>query len=57
MAGTLLYVSEGKIAPDAIPALLASGDRRRAGPTVPACGLYLTGLWYGGAVGGMFIGV
>ncbi|MDR1590265.1 MAG: tRNA pseudouridine(38-40) synthase TruA, partial [Oscillospiraceae bacterium] len=39
MAGTLLYVSEGKIAPDAIPALLASGDRRRAGPTVPACGL------------------
>jgi tRNA pseudouridine38-40 synthase len=54
MAGTLLYVSEGKIAPDALPALLASGDRRLGGPTVPAYGLYLTGLWYDGPVGDMF---
>ncbi|MDR2664686.1 MAG: tRNA pseudouridine(38-40) synthase TruA [Oscillospiraceae bacterium] len=46
MAGTLLYVSEGKISARELPGLLASGDRRRAGPTAPACGLYLTRLWY-----------
>ncbi|MDR2357309.1 MAG: tRNA pseudouridine(38-40) synthase TruA [Oscillospiraceae bacterium] len=54
MAGTLLYVSEGKISPDGVPALLASGDRRLAGPTVPARGLYMTGLWYDGPAGDMF---
>ena len=54
MAGTLLYVSEGKIRPDDIPALLESGDRRIAGPTVPPGGLYMTRIWYPGAVGEMF---
>ena len=54
MAGTLIYVSEGKIMPDAIPALLEQKDRRIAGPTVPPDGLYMTGIWYGGEVGGMF---
>jgi len=53
MAGTLLYVSQGKIAPEEIPALLASGDRRLAGPTVPPEGLALSRLWYDGAVGEM----
>ena len=56
MAGTLIYVSEGKIQPDDIPALLETKDRRLAGPTVPACGLYLTRLWYDGDVGAMFMG-
>ena len=54
MAGTLLYVSEGKIAPDELPGLLKRGDRRLSGPTVPPGGLYLTRLWYEGAVGKMF---
>jgi tRNA pseudouridine38-40 synthase len=46
IAGTLLYVGEGKIAPDAVPALLRAGDRARAGPTAPPHGLYMTGVWY-----------
>lgn len=54
MAGTLLYVSEGKIAPGDIPRLLDRKDRRFAGPTVPPGGLYMTRLWYDGKVGEMF---
>ena len=54
MAGTLIYVSEGKIRPDDIPCLLERKDRRYAGPTVPPGGLYLTRLWYNGPVGEMF---
>ena len=46
ISGTLLYVSEGKLDPEDIPALLESGDRTAAGPTLPACGLYMTGVWY-----------
>lgn len=53
MAGTLIYVSEGKIAANAIPRLLESKERRLSGPTVPPCGLYLTRIWYGGPVGNM----
>ena len=54
MAGTLLYVSEGKIKPVDIPWLLEQKDRRLAGPTVPPEGLYLTRLWYDGAAGELF---
>ncbi len=39
--GTLLSVNEGKITPDALPRIIASCDRSRAGMTVPAHGLYL----------------
>lgn len=53
MAGTLLYVSEGKLEPGDIPALLESRDRRLTGPTVPPGGLYLSRIWYPGAVGEM----
>jgi tRNA pseudouridine38-40 synthase len=53
MAGTLLYVSEGKIAPREIPGLLKMRDRRRMGPTVPPWGLYLNRVWYDGEVGRM----
>jgi len=53
MAGTLLYVSEGKISPDEIPGLLALKDRRLTGPTVPPGGLYLNRIWYDGPVGEM----
>jgi len=53
MAGTLLYVSEGKIPPGDIPFLLAQKDRKQTGPTVPPGGLYMTRIWYDGAVGEM----
>ena len=53
MAGTLLYVSEGKIHPDELPRLLEQKDRRLTGPTVPGCGLYMTRIWYDGKVGEM----
>ena len=53
MAGTLIYVSEGKILPDELPLILNSRDRRRAGPTVPPGGLYMTRIWYDGEVGTM----
>ena len=54
MAGTLIYVSEGKIKPGDIPGLLEKKDRRLAGPTVPPGGLFLTRIWYEGIVGEMF---
>ena len=53
MAGTLIYVSEGKISPKEIPDLLVRRDRRLAGPTVPPGGLFLTRIWYDGEVGEM----
>ena len=46
MAGTVVYAAEGKIRPEGIGALLASGNRTAAGPTVPPGGLYMTQLWY-----------
>ncbi len=39
--GTLLSVNEGKLCIHDLPALIASGERSRAGMTVPAHGLYL----------------
>ena len=54
MAGTLLYVSEGKILPDDLPRLLKQKNRRLTGPTVPPEGLYMTQIWYDGAIGKMF---
>lgn len=46
MVGTLLYVSQGKIAPDAISDIIEKRDRSFAGPTAPACGLYLNKVNY-----------
>lgn len=46
IAGTLLYVGGGKFAPGDIPAILRAGLRENAGPTLPACGLFLNRLWY-----------
>ena len=46
MAGTVVYAAEGKIAPGQIGAILDSGNRTAAGPTVPPGGLYMTHLWY-----------
>ena len=47
MVGTLLMVGQHKLSMDAIPEILASRDRRRAGPTAPAHGLYMTRVCYG----------
>lgn len=46
MVGTAVYAAEGKIPPESIGALLEAGNRTAAGPTVPACGLAMTQLWY-----------
>lgn len=46
MMGTLLDIESGKLSADVIPALLAQPDRGAAGYTVPACGLYLTQVYY-----------
>ena len=42
MVGTIVYAAEGKLAPEDIPAILDSGNRTLAGPTVPPGGLYMT---------------
>jgi len=46
MVGTLLAVSQGKINPDDINNIIEKKDRSYAGPTAPACGLYLNQVNY-----------
>lgn len=46
IAGTLLAVGRGRLAPDDIPRIIASKDRAKAGPTAPAHGLVLMGIVY-----------
>lgn len=46
MAGTLLDVGSGRRAPEEVDEIIASRDRRRAGPTAPARGLYLLRVFY-----------
>ncbi len=46
LAGTLIYVAEGKISPDGIKDIIESHDRSRAGMTAPAHGLYLNKVQY-----------
>lgn len=46
MAGTLLDVGLGKYPPAIVSEILASKDRKRAGPTVPPQGLYLIAVFY-----------
>ncbi|MBO4445726.1 MAG: tRNA pseudouridine(38-40) synthase TruA [Clostridia bacterium] len=48
MVGTLLFVNEGKIDADDIPRIIENKDRKAAGKTAPACGLYLNKVFYGG---------
>lgn len=47
IAGTLVDVGRGRIEPDAIAGIIASGDRRLAGPTLPPTGLCLEWIRYG----------
>ena len=46
MAGTLLRVQEGRLLPEDIPGIIEARDRAKAGPTAPACGLYLNRVFY-----------
>ena len=46
MVGTLLHVNAGRINAQDITDIVASGDRRRAGPTAPAHGLFLNRVFY-----------
>ncbi len=46
IVGTLLEIGVGKRAPDDVRKILDSKDRRLAGPTAPARGLYLMRIWY-----------
>lgn len=48
MVGTLLRVAQGKIKPDEIEKIIESKCRKNAGPTAPACGLYLNKVFYEG---------
>ncbi len=46
MAGTLLFVNEGKIGSGELAGIIASKDRKKAGKTAPAHGLYLDKVNY-----------
>lgn len=43
IAGTLMEVGRGQIAPELMGEILLACDRQKAGPTAPACGLTLIG--------------
>lgn len=46
MVGTLLEVGLGKRPPESLKAILKTADRRLAGPTAPAHGLYFVEAAY-----------
>ena len=46
IVGTLVEVAHGRIMPDAIPTIIASSQRKNAGPTAPPEGLYLNRVIY-----------
>jgi len=47
VAGTLIQLGRGQRPVSEMPAILAARDRRKAGPTAPACGLLLVRVDYG----------
>lgn len=46
IVGTLIDVGKGKKAPEEIIDIIESKKRENAGPTAPACGLYLKEIYY-----------
>ncbi len=46
ISGTMIDVGTGRLSPQNVGEILASCDRREAGPTAPACGLYLLRVLY-----------
>ena len=51
IAGTLIRVGGGEMAPEEIPQILDKKDRAAAGPTAPAHGLTMMGIEYEDAEG------
>lgn len=48
MVGTLLAIGQGRIPYGTLSDIIAAEDRAAAGPTAPACGLYLNKVFYDG---------
>ena len=48
LVGTMVQVGSGRRPLESFTALLTGATRRQAGPTAPACGLYLAAVGYGG---------
>ena len=46
MVGTLKLVGSGQLQPEDVKTILEAKDRSAAGPTAPACGLYLNKVVY-----------
>jgi tRNA pseudouridine38-40 synthase len=46
LVGTLIWVGAGRLSQEQFAEILAAQDRRRAGPTAPACGLFLERVEY-----------
>ncbi|HZP44336.1 MAG TPA: tRNA pseudouridine(38-40) synthase TruA [Candidatus Binataceae bacterium] len=46
MVGVMVEVGRGRLAPEVVPALLASGNRAAAPAAAPACGLFLVAVRY-----------
>jgi tRNA pseudouridine38-40 synthase len=46
IVGTLKKIGEGTWSPQEVKKILEAKDRCAAGPTAPACGLYLTEIGY-----------
>lgn len=46
MVGTLLKIASGQFDEDCIPNIIYQKNRKYAGPTAPACGLYLNKVFY-----------
>lgn len=46
LVGTLIYIGCGKLPANSIPSILAGKDRKQAGVTAPAHGLYLHQVFY-----------
>ena len=46
IAGTLIYIGQGKLSPDCFKTALATGDRLALGPTAPPGGLELSRIRY-----------
>jgi tRNA pseudouridine38-40 synthase len=46
IVGTLVEIGRGRWPVTRIDVILATGDRRLAGPPAPACGVYLVAVRY-----------
>ncbi len=46
IVGTLIKVGINKIEPKEVENILLAKDRQKAGPTAPACGLFLDKIYY-----------